>query len=112
MGIIIQLLVTALALIVTAYVVPGITVATFGAALVAAIVIAVINLVVKPIIMLVTLPVNVVTLGLFTFIINGLLLWLAAAVVPGFDVDGAIPAILGAIVLALVSMVLNKITGN
>lgn len=112
MSILIQLLVNALALIVTAYVVPGITVENFGAALVAAIVIAVINLVVKPIILLVTLPVNVVTLGLFTFIINGLLLWLAAAIVPGFDVAGAIPAILGAIVLALVGMVLNKITGN
>ena len=97
-----------LAILAAAYFVPGVTVSNFFAALLIAIVLGILNVTVKPLITLLTLPFTLLTLGLFTFVINGLILWLAAAFVPGFSVAGFIPAFLGALVIAVVNWILHK----
>jgi len=99
---IIHWIVTALAIIVAAYLIPGIDV-TFVGALVLAIVLALINVFIKPLINLITLPINVVTLGLFSLVINALLIMLAGMIVPGFTVDGFWPAFFFSIVVSLVT---------
>ena len=103
----IQLIVSMLALAITTYVVPGFELESIWAALVTVVILGVINILIRPFILLITLPVNILTLGLFTFVVNGLMLLLASAVVPGFAVAGILPAIVGGIVLALVSAVLS-----
>ncbi len=109
MGLLIALLVNALALIITSKIVPGIEVTSISVAIIAAIVIGLMNTFIKPILVILTLPINILTLGLFTFIINAVVLYLASLVVPGFGVSGALAAILGAIVLAVVSTILSTL---
>ncbi len=95
-------LVSALAIGIAAYLIPGIEVTLIGA-LVLAVVLGIINIFLKPIINLLTLPINVVTLGLFSLVVNALLIMLAGMIVPGFTVDGFWPAFFFGIVVALVS---------
>lgn len=95
-------LITALAIGVAAYLIPGIEVTLIGA-VVLAVVLGIINVFLKPIINLITLPINVVTLGLFSLVVNALLIMLAGMIVPGFSVDGFWPAFFFGIVVALVS---------
>lgn len=109
MGLLISLLLNALALIITAYIVPGFKVDSFTSALLAAIVLAVINTFVKPLLLIFTLPLTILTLGLFLFIVNAIVLRLTSLVVSGFQVDGWLPAILGAIVLSLTSTILSML---
>lgn len=94
--------ITALAIGIAAYLIPGIEVTLVGA-LVLAVVLGIINVFLKPVINLLTLPLNVLTLGLFSLIVNALLIMLAGMVVPGFVVAGFWPAFFFAIVVALVS---------
>lgn len=101
MNLIVRWLLNALALALTAWIVPGITVAGAVALIVAALVIGLLNALVKPILVMLTLPITILTLGLFLLVLNALLFWLAAAVVPGFVVSGFLSALLGAIVMAL-----------
>lgn len=103
----INLIVNALAFYVTAYIVPGVQIANFQALAVVAIVWGVLSVVLKPILILLTLPVNIMTLGLFTFVINALLIMLMSSIVPGFKVDGFGVALLAAVVLALLNVVLG-----
>ena len=98
-----------LAIIFIAWVIPGISVETFWTAMIAAIVIALINTFIKPIIQFISLPVNFLTLGLFTFVINALLFMLAGAITPGLEVDGFLSALLGSILLSLLSMGIGRI---
>ncbi len=109
MNIVIALILNALALLATAYIVPGFHVANFTSAILAAIVLGVVNTFIKPILSLISLPLTVITLGLFSFVINAVVLFIAAAVVRGLTIDGWVPAILGAIVLSVVSTVLNSV---
>jgi len=109
MNLLIALVLNALALIITSKIVPGIVVSDFWTAILAAIVLGLINTFIKPVLILLTLPINIITLGLFTFIINALVLYLASVIVPGFGVNGALAAILGAIVLSIVSTILSTI---
>lgn len=109
MQIILALVLNALALIVTAYIVPGFEVVGFTTALLAAIVLGVVNTFIKPILQLITAPLTIITFGLFAFVVNAVVLFLVSAVVPGFTVVGWIPAILGAIVLSIISIVLNSL---
>lgn len=102
-------LLTAIALGITAYLVPGFTVSNWVAAAIAAIVLGLVNAIVKPILVILTLPLTIVTLGLFLFVVNAITIWLAGALTPGFTVAGFIPALLGSIVLTLVASVLNWI---
>lgn len=97
----------AVALLVVAYILPGITVASFGSALIAALVLGLLNAVVKPLLILLTLPLTVVTLGLFLLVINALVFWLAGSVLRGFQVDGFWWAVIGAIIYSIVSTALS-----
>jgi putative membrane protein len=108
MNLIINWLISALAVIISAYLLPGVTINGFFAALVVAVVLAAINLLIKPIILVLTLPINIVTLGLFTLVINAALVLLAAAIVPGFGVAGFWWALLFALVLSIVGAVLGQ----
>lgn len=94
----------ALAIMFTAWVIPGISIASFTTALIAAVVIALVNLVIKPILVFLTLPINVMTLGIFVLIINALLFMFVAYLVPGVEIDGFLSAFLGAILLSILSI--------
>lgn len=95
-------IVTAIAILLAAYLLPGVDVTLLGA-VVLAVVLALINVFVKPVVLLLTLPINIVTLGLFSLVINALLIMLAAMIVPGFTVDGFWPALFFSIVLSLIT---------
>lgn len=105
----IQLVVNAIAFYVTAYLVPGVKISGFEPLVVISVVWAVLAVLVRPILILLTLPVNILTLGLFTFVINALLIMAMARFVPGFEVDGFLTALIAAVVLALVNMVLGML---
>lgn len=107
LGFLLTWILTAIALIITAHIVTGFIVSSFGAAMLAAVVLGLVNAIVKPILVFLTLPLTIVTLGLFLFIINALTIWLAGTITPGFIVTGFIPALLGSIVLTLVTSVLE-----
>ena len=96
-------LINALALLALPYIVPSVQVSGFGTALVAALLLGLVNAVIRPLLVLLTLPATVLTLGLFIFAINGLLFWMVASFVEGFHVAGFWSAVLGAIVYALIS---------
>lgn len=98
--------VATLAILVAAYIVPGASV-TFVGALIAAVVLGALNLFIRPIIVLLTLPINILTLGLFSLVINALLVMLAASLVPGFSVVGFWMAFLFAVVLAIINWLFN-----
>ena len=102
-------LINALALIAVAYLMPGVSVSTFGAALVAALVLGLINAVVRPILVLLTLPVTLLTLGLFIFVLNGLLFWMVGTWLEGFEVAGFWSGVFGAILFSLVSWALSAL---
>ena len=99
----------ALALIFTAWLIPGIEVSSFLSAMFACVIIALINTFVKPVLQLVTLPINFLTVGLFSFVLNALLLMLAGWITPGLEVDGFLSALLGSIVLSIFSVGISKI---
>ncbi|MEG5034489.1 phage holin family protein [Microcoleus sp. AT3-D2] len=105
-------IVAAVSLVITAYIVPGITVVSFPAAMLAAVVIGLVNAVVRPILTLLTLPLTIITLGLFLFVVNAISLslasWLAGAFNIGFAVNGFWPALLGSIVLSFVSGLIGR----
>jgi putative membrane protein len=82
---------------------PGIYVANFGVALIAALAIGLFNLIVKPILIILTLPINLLTLGLFSFLINAFVFWMASLFVPGFEVTDFVSALIASIILGLVA---------
>ena len=101
-------IISVIAIVVASYLLPGVTV-TFTGALVLAIVLAVINLFIKPVITLLTLPLTIVTLGLFSLVVNALLIMLAAMIVPGFAVAGFWWALLFGILVALINAVFHAV---
>lgn len=104
-----NLVVNAIAFYITAYLVPGVTIANFKSLAVVAIVWGLLTMILKPILVILTLPVNVMTLGLFTFVINAFLIMLMSSWVNGFSVASFGTALLAAIVLSLVNIVLSKV---
>ena len=102
-NILIVWLINALALVALPYVVPSVQVDSFGTALIAALVLGLVNTLIRPVLVLLTLPMTLVTLGLFIFVINGLLFWFVASFIEGFRVGGFWSAVFGAIVYALIS---------
>lgn len=102
-------LVNAAALFALPYLLTSIHVASFGAALVAALVLGLVNTLIRPVLVLLTLPVTLLTLGLFIFVINGLLLWAVGSWLEGFRVDGFWAGVFGAIVYSLISWVLSAL---
>lgn len=109
MQIVVALVLNAVALLATAYIVPGFKVADFTTAVLAAIVLGVVNTFIKPVLSYLTAPLSVVTLGLFAFVVNAVVLFIVSYVVPGLKIDGWIPAILGAVVLSVVSIALSSV---
>lgn len=110
--ILLKWLISALAFLALPYIVTGITVKGFGTALILAVLWGLVNITIKPILLVLTLPLNLLTFGIFTFILNGFLLWLLGGVIKGFEVHGFWIAVLGALVLSVISslahLVLNK----
>ena len=98
---------TVLAVLAAAYFVPGFSVDSFYIAAVVAVVLGVLNITLKPILLLLTLPLNIITLGLFSFVINAGLLLLVASFVQGFAIEGFIPALLGGLVIGIVSWLVH-----
>jgi len=98
-----------LAIMISAYLIPGVYLAGFWTALWLALFLGIVNILLKPILILITLPINILTLGLFTFVINALIILLASSVIKGFEVKGFWIAMLFSIVLSLVSYLLNSI---
>ena len=109
MTLLLSWLVNTVALIAVAYLMPSIKVDTFITALIAALVLGLVNAIIRPVLVLLTLPVTLLTLGLFIFVINGLLFWAVGSFVKGFVVDGFWAGFLGAIVYSLISWVLSAL---
>lgn len=109
MNILINWLVMTIAVIVSAYILPGVTLSGFGAALLVALVLGLLNVFIKPLLLILTLPINILTLGLFTFVINALIILMVSALVPGFKVGGFWIALLFSIVLSIVLYLINKV---
>lgn len=107
MRFVLRWLINALALILVTKLVSGFEVETFYSALIAALVIGLLNAIVRPILIVLTLPVTIVTLGLFTFVINAVLILFTSTIVKGFTVDGFLPALLSALILWAVSTLTN-----
>jgi putative membrane protein len=107
MNILIRWLINALVLLGIAYYVPGIAVSGFYAALITALVLGLVNALIRPVVLLLTLPVNILTLGLFTFVINAFLFWFVATIVKGFEVSGFWSAFLGAFILSVASWIVS-----
>lgn len=103
-----RLLLTSLVLLVVAYYIPGINVDGFYPAFMAAIILGLLNLFVRPILVLLTLPITFITLGLFVFIINATLFWFAATFLDGFSVETFGHALLGSLIVSVASTVANK----
>lgn len=109
MGILISWVVSALAILAASYLLSGVHVDSFVTALVVALVLGVINAFLKPILLILTLPINILTLGLFTFVINALLIILVTNLVPGFIVDGFWWALIFSVVLSIINSFLGTL---
>ena len=107
MGFLIRVVVNAVAILFAAAVVPGIGVSGYASALGAGLVLGLVNAVVRPILLLLTLPLTLITLGLFLFVLNGLCLWLTSLLVKGFEVHGFWAAVFGALIISAVSWLLT-----
>lgn len=108
LGTLLTLLATALSLLVVDIIFPGVDLANFPAAMIAAVAIGAVNSFVKPTIALLSLPINFLTLGAFSLVVNGLCFWLAAVVTPGFYVSGLLEFILAPVILSAVNTLLSK----
>lgn len=111
-SLLIRWLVLTLAVVLAAHIVPGFRVNSTSAAFLAAVVLSLLNAAVRPVLFLLTLPVNILTLGLFTLVLNGLMLWLTAALLRGVSVSGFGAAVVGAIVISIVSTLINWVAGR
>ncbi len=109
MNFILRLIINAIAFYLIAVYVPGIHANSFTAALVAAIIFGIVNAIIRPLVLLITLPLTIVTVGLFIIIINALMFWLTAAIAPGFKVYGFVPALEGAIIMMIVSFIVSHL---
>lgn len=101
--------INAVALLAVAYLMPSISVASFTTALIAALILGLVNAVIRPILILLTLPATIITLGLFIFVINGLLFWFVGSYIQGFTVGGFWAGVLGAIVYSVISWALSAL---
>lgn len=109
LALLIRWLINAAALMLVAYIYPGVEVTSFGAAVLAALVLGLVNAVIRPVLLLLTLPVTILTLGLFIFVVNALMFWLAAGIVGGFHVAGFWAALIGSVLYSLITLVTSWI---
>lgn len=101
----------ATSVMIAAYLIPGVTINSFFSALFVALFLGIINILIRPVLILITLPINILTLGLFTFVINAILVLLASSVIKGFEVGGFWTAMFFSIVLSIVNYILNGLFG-
>lgn len=109
MEILVNWIISAVAIFATSYLLPGVHLENFVTALVVAIVLGIINAFIKPVILILTLPITLLTLGLFTLVINALLVMLVGEVVPGFKIDGFVWALIFSILLSIINVFLNTL---
>jgi len=107
-SVLINWVVSAMVIFSIAYIIPGVKVSDFTSALVVALVLGIINALLKPILLILTLPINILTLGIFTFVLNALLILLVSNIVAGFKVDGFFAALIFAIVLSITNTVIHN----
>jgi len=112
MKLLLKWLLSAAALLFVAYVYSGVQVQSFTSALIAAFVIGLFNVVLRPVLVVLTLPVTIVTVGLFLFVINALLFWAAASVLEGFQVSGFGAALLGSLIYSLLGVLIESALGG
>ena len=112
MKLLLKWLLSAISLLLVAYLYSGVEVKSFSSALIAAFVIGLFNVVLRPVLVVLTLPVTVVTLGLFLFIINALMFWAAAAVLDGFHVAGFVAALVGSLIYSVLGLVIESALGG
>jgi putative membrane protein len=106
----IRFLIYVVSIFITAYILPGVHIGSIGTAFVVAIVLGILNFLVKPLLIILTLPINILTLGLFTLIINAILILLVSRIVPGFTLDSFLWAIIFSIVLSLIFSFLSRLS--
>ncbi|MBI5019082.1 phage holin family protein [Candidatus Gottesmanbacteria bacterium] len=109
MHMLIQLLINALAFYITAYILPGVTISGYTSLFVIAIIWGILSVVIKPLLIILTLPITILTLGLFTLVINAVLLLITSNIVPGFHIEGFGTAVIAVIVLSIVNSFLNAL---
>jgi putative membrane protein len=110
LGFLLHLILTAAAILIVANIVSGVQVSGFGSALIGALVLGLVNAIVKPIMIVLTLPLTILTFGLFLFVVNALMLWLVAALVPGFHIRGFWAALIGSLLLTLLNILIDWLT--
>ena len=111
-GILIRWLILTVAILSAAYLLDGMEVRGFTSAFFAAAVLGILNAVLRPVLIILTLPLNILSLGLFTFVINAFLLKVASGVIPGFEVHGFWPALFGSLIISLVSWLLSSLIND
>lgn len=111
-GLLIRWLILTVAILITSYLMTGIVVSNFFSAFLAAAALGILNAFLRPLLIVLTLPLNILTLGLFTFLINAFLLKLAAGIITGFDVHGFWTALFGSLIISLTSWALNSLIGG
>lgn len=109
MHLLLRLIINAIVLYLIALYVPGFHISGFLAAVIAAIIFGLVNAVIRPIVLLLSLPATILTLGLFVIIVNALMFWLTVWITPGFKVDGFVPALIGGIIMTIVSLITNHV---
>ncbi len=107
-NLLLRLIILTAGVFLASFLVPGVNVEGYGPAIKAAVLLGIMNLIIKPVLLVLTLPINILTLGLFTLVLNGLILWAVGSLISGFLVAGFLPALLGAVVISLLSIVLNR----
>jgi putative membrane protein len=112
MNLLIKLIINALAVFAASYILPGVSVANFTTAIVVAIVLALLNLLIKPLLILLTIPITIVTLGIFLLFINAIIVLICSALVDGFKVDGVLYALLFSLVVSLIGALMEKLAKN
>lgn len=108
MKLITRIALTALALLLVAYIIPGVAIDGLYPAIIAAIILGILNAIVRPILIILTLPITILTLGLFIFFINASLFYFTASFIDGFFVSGLVPALLGSILVSIISAIGNN----
>ena len=111
-GILVRWLILTVSIIITSYLRVGIEVSNFFSAFFAAMVLGILNALFRPVLIIITLPINILTLGLFTFVINALLLSMVSGIVRGFDVHGFWAAVFGSLIISLVSWMLTSLVNE
>jgi putative membrane protein len=107
-----HLILSAGALLLVAHLVDGVQVSGFGSAVIGALALGLVNAIVRPVMVLLTLPLTIVTLGLFLFVVNALMLWLVAALVPGIRIVGFGAALLGSLLLTVLNVVIDRLAAT